>query len=443
MPSMTQSIMKLQKKLDKDPNSLIFFQLAEEHRKEGNLEEAMRILKAGLSRHPNYWSARAALGRIYHQLGNPEPAKEELEKVVQAVPDNLLANRLLGDIYLRMHLPAEALKRYRIVQMLTPADQDVIDRVKRLEGEVAQTPAPAKTPEPVVVSEPLPPFLQNDQNEEGLSAPTIQLQVPEHLEKTEVSLASDEVTFKTTQSGAETLILKTPIAESWVPPAPEVVSENISGPVEEMFAATSSSDEMNQENVENDQSIPVLEEPEILEEDLETSRDAEELSSLANLLMSAERNPVEEFDELEHEMNVEPEIEEEEFLRDPHTDRTQPIDNEEENQEADELTSETLAELYLNQGFIDKAIKVYQRLLLDDPENKRISLKLQELGFIPAAPVEAEPLYEKEEVLVPEPVPEERVESFGASDLSRRAEGRKRKINTLENWLTTIRRERD
>jgi tetratricopeptide (TPR) repeat protein len=58
---MTQSIEKLQKKLDKAPNSTIFFQLAEEHRKEGNLDEALKILKEGLTRHPSYWSARVTL----------------------------------------------------------------------------------------------------------------------------------------------------------------------------------------------------------------------------------------------------------------------------------------------------------------------------------------------------------------------------------------------
>ena len=57
---------KLQKKLEKEPNSLIFTQLAEEYRKEGLLQEALRVCQDGLRRHPNYWSARVVLGRIHH-----------------------------------------------------------------------------------------------------------------------------------------------------------------------------------------------------------------------------------------------------------------------------------------------------------------------------------------------------------------------------------------
>jgi tetratricopeptide (TPR) repeat protein len=140
MPSTSQSIEKLQKKLDKDPGSLIFFQLAEEHRKEGNLQEAEKILKQGLTRHPNYWSARVTLARIYQQLGNHDPAQEELEKVVRAVPDHLLANRLLGDVYLSKSEWKDALKCLRVVHMLNPGDQEILGQVTRLEAELLPAP---------------------------------------------------------------------------------------------------------------------------------------------------------------------------------------------------------------------------------------------------------------------------------------------------------------
>src|SRR4051812_37649844 len=99
MAASTPSIDKLLKKLDKEPNSLIFLQLAEEYRKESFYDDALRTCKEGLRRHPNYWSARVALGRIYYEIGDSEKAREELEKVIKAVPDNLLANKILGDIY--------------------------------------------------------------------------------------------------------------------------------------------------------------------------------------------------------------------------------------------------------------------------------------------------------------------------------------------------------
>src|SRR5437762_1192863 len=109
MAAPTPSIDKLQKKLEKEPNSLIFLQLADEYRKESLYDDALKVCREGLRRHPNYWSARVAIGRIYHEMGDIEKSREELEKVIKAVPDNLLANKLLGDIYMEQKQYPEAL----------------------------------------------------------------------------------------------------------------------------------------------------------------------------------------------------------------------------------------------------------------------------------------------------------------------------------------------
>ena len=43
---------------------------------------------------------------------------------------------------------------------------------------------------------------------------------------------------------------------------------------------------------------------------------------------------------------------------------------------APELISSTLAELYFNQGFTDKAIEVYQQVLGREPANERARARL-------------------------------------------------------------------
>ena len=53
----------LEKRLVADPNSKIFVQLAEEYRKAGLQEDAIVTCRDGLEKHPNYFSARFALGR--------------------------------------------------------------------------------------------------------------------------------------------------------------------------------------------------------------------------------------------------------------------------------------------------------------------------------------------------------------------------------------------
>jgi tetratricopeptide (TPR) repeat protein len=434
MPSMTQSIEKLQKKLDKDPNSLIFFQLAEEYRKEGNLQNAQTVLEQGLSRHPNYWSARFTLARIYHRQGNHGPAQEELERVVQAVPDHLLANRMLGEIYLGKQMDRDALKRFQIVQMLNPADQEVAAHVKKLEAEFV---VPAVEPEPeIAVPQPAiphPPPMPAPSVPEATAepepetyAPTIQMQVPQFEQTNEV----------------EEIISVEEEAESFIETIPADVN-----PIQPFQSPASEVETTKEAVVEDDDDIVVESAEPILEnlQDIKPVSPAEELSGIASLLLTPDDSDFQELEaELEDpsfEMEPEPELEEPEQRKNPTQDRTQPIAENEANEEGDELTTETLAELYLNQGLVDKAVKVYQQLLLNDPGNLRILQKLREINYESPEPFFADEKEEEEPVVV-EAKTAEAVSSLSSDPLTQRAEERKRKINTLQNWLTTIRRDR-
>ena len=78
-----------------------------------------------LQKHPTYTSARVTLARSYTGAKRYDEAKAEFEKVIAAVPDNLLANRCLGDLYDEEGRNDEALGRYRVVQMLNPGDEEV------------------------------------------------------------------------------------------------------------------------------------------------------------------------------------------------------------------------------------------------------------------------------------------------------------------------------
>jgi hypothetical protein len=88
---------ELRKRLEKDPGSRLFAQLAEELRKDGQLEDAIDVCHAGLAKHPNYPSARITLGRALLDSGDPAAARVELESVVQGAPDNILARKLLDE----------------------------------------------------------------------------------------------------------------------------------------------------------------------------------------------------------------------------------------------------------------------------------------------------------------------------------------------------------
>ena len=46
----------------------------------------------------------------------------------------------------------------------------------------------------------------------------------------------------------------------------------------------------------------------------------------------------------------------------------------------DALQTNTLAELYLRQGLVDRAMEVYRGMLRDDPENRKAARRLSELA---------------------------------------------------------------
>ena len=89
----------LRRRVNRDPASIAFAHLAEEHRRNGDCEEAIRVARAGLAHLPGYLSARVTLGRALLQLGQVDDARVELESVLAAAPDNLAAVRTLAEIH--------------------------------------------------------------------------------------------------------------------------------------------------------------------------------------------------------------------------------------------------------------------------------------------------------------------------------------------------------
>lgn len=91
----------LRRRVLKDPASIAFAQLAEEYRRAGDCEEAVRVCEAGLAQHPAYLSARITLGRALFELGRLDDARTEFLRVLDAAPDNLVAVGNLAEIHQR------------------------------------------------------------------------------------------------------------------------------------------------------------------------------------------------------------------------------------------------------------------------------------------------------------------------------------------------------
>ena len=65
-------------KMPKDPRA--FLQLAEEHRRNGRLKEAIAVCLEGLGLHPGLDAARITLGRAYLESDQPETARMDFSR---------------------------------------------------------------------------------------------------------------------------------------------------------------------------------------------------------------------------------------------------------------------------------------------------------------------------------------------------------------------------
>ena len=143
--SLPDRLAQLRSRWEADPASRIFLQLAEEYRHQGRLHEALAVLDEGLKEHPGYLSALVAKGRCLLELGQPEPAREVLERVVRQDATQMVANKLLVRTYLETGQAARARERLDLYSLLHDGDPEVEDlwaRIARLDRETTGPAAP-------------------------------------------------------------------------------------------------------------------------------------------------------------------------------------------------------------------------------------------------------------------------------------------------------------
>ncbi len=133
-------LLELRRRVQADPASIAFAQLAEECRRAGDYDQAVSICRAGLAHHPGYLSARVTLGRALTELGRLDDAHTELAIVLDTAPDNLAANRAMAEIFQQRAQMPEALAYYTKALQLAKDDPDLEHAVERIENVVSPPP---------------------------------------------------------------------------------------------------------------------------------------------------------------------------------------------------------------------------------------------------------------------------------------------------------------
>jgi tetratricopeptide (TPR) repeat protein len=484
----------LRRRLDKDPGSRLFAQLAEELRKDGDLEEAIRVSREGLHKHPAYPSARMTLGRALLDTGDLTAARTEFEIVLKGAPDNILASRFLGECLEGLGDLEAARDRFKATLALSPGDKVVTAHLQDVEAKLKKTasagaapagaaPAatgiprreepggapiplsrvdepmelersaeartvtsraePGRSPESTVVISAMPvpppsPQAPPAPKEQGAEAPPIPLVVAEEdfeLERPyevpsagapsvpaadnaaahataggfESSGPAAEFEFDAAPEGAATR----PVPEPWEPtpaatvrlpePAPEPEAEPPIPPPPPAIAA------------------PVPPPPIPIPPPKPREREAIQQNEARPIHSGAPEVP-------DRVVPAAPPLPPPVFAPAPPPPPPPRMDAAPA-PEADELTSSTLAELYFNQGFTDKAVEVYRQLLQREPGNERGRTRLAELEAL-------ERRLEEEEARAAPPA------GGGPADgAAARRQAIERTIARLEGLLAALRKE--
>ena len=154
----TSEIEKLEKRWAENPKGRNFAPLADAYRKAGELDRAIELCKAGLERHPDYVSAHIVYGRCFLDLKNDTAASQVFRKVLDLDPENVLGLKLLADIAERGGRYDEATEWLSRLLMADPMNGDAAEALTRTKGKAAQAkpvpsaaPPPAPTPPPAVL----------------------------------------------------------------------------------------------------------------------------------------------------------------------------------------------------------------------------------------------------------------------------------------------------
>lgn len=127
------NLLELRRRVQADPASPAFAQLAEQCRRAGDNEAAVDIARAGLEHHPNHASARVTLGRALIELGRFDEALSELTRVITVAPNHLAAHRALAETYQQRGQMTEAMVHYRRAMELATREPEIEPAVEAVE----------------------------------------------------------------------------------------------------------------------------------------------------------------------------------------------------------------------------------------------------------------------------------------------------------------------
>lgn len=402
---------ELEGKIKLNPYAREFYQLALEYQKLGKISQAKTVLVKGLEKNQGNFQARLLLTKILIAESNFQEAKRQIDRVLVVVPDNITANHFAAEISEALGDFNSALRYYKIVELFEPGRPGIKEKIVELENRILKKEEKSETKK-----ESHPQYFEVSKQEEEKKESAIELNESVKVEDEPpvaqvivgTNIPEEKKMVNNTSSVTE------PVTES---AAEEILEESKEDSLnDEIFEEDEKRDEVipPENSLEGQYVLPSEEKDEIsMEIGQETLTDLLEEEIVPEPLEPEKAR--EEKEESIEETNTGFEPTQEGYPEDEEI--SQSVEEVEEKGEVPSLSTETLAKLYENQGYPDKAIEIYQHILLREPEREDIKKKIEKL---------------KKELLGMETQ-----EDVGVVDVKSALRGKR--IEALKTWLKRIR----
>ncbi|NKB67148.1 MAG: tetratricopeptide repeat protein [Candidatus Latescibacteria bacterium] len=412
---MAENLAKLERTLRRHPDSPLFARLAEGYLQRGMTNRALELCQRGCQAAPDYPTGYLILGQCYRAQGNFAAAREALQQALDLDPANPAGLALLADNFIDLDDPAAARTALQRAAGLDPFDRSLhqqLDQLTykiRLEETQQPTPAPVPTtaiadpgepeadnpiePRPTSLSETLPPNRSSTTLDKALQSfeyrdePEVDPANGNHPETAPITDLSVDQAPEPDQAQDEAAPL--PPAPEAAPLAREPDPELVPVPMEITPAPQAEPVELAhglpQPPTQDD--TPAAPQADIVDEPSESQAvavtpaeeptvppTADQLDSdqaVAFLSPQDDDELIRLFREIEQDQSAPETTPEPISLQ-----ATPPLDLSEQDSR---IATATLAEIYSNQGLVQRAIETYRQMLEDHPDDEAVRQKLANL----------------------------------------------------------------
>ncbi len=147
--NLTDEIKWLQKRIELNPQSMLFARLAERYMQMEEYDQAIDICNRGLEEHPEYSNAHLVLAKCYMKTSDFEQADQEFRRLLSIQSNHLTAHKLYGDLMTHTGWANSAETSYEKILEIDPLETHMKESLGNFVFEVQRSAEPGVNIEPV------------------------------------------------------------------------------------------------------------------------------------------------------------------------------------------------------------------------------------------------------------------------------------------------------